>query len=298
MKGILEKRNYDTDFELWCRCYRNVRFLAHYHTDIEMLFVRSGCPQITVNNVTHACQAGDILLFKSGDIHFNEADTSPNELDFVVFNPTLLGELFSARTMTSRHLTVDEMERHGMADSGRALFDFIHSELRAQEKYYKAAIKARLCSFWVEYLRYFGQDPQSAEANTSNRLSRIRILLDYIDRHYSEEIPLTKAADLLGYDTFHCSKTFKAITGVNFVTYLNTVRVGKALEFLQHGDQNILDIALDCGFNNPRTFNRVFKEITQMTPSEYLKTINQQNAVTRDDSAQNHTVLSYSDSYL
>lgn len=138
----------------------------------------------------------------------------------------------------------------------------------------------------------------SSPSVTINKLSRIRKLLDYIDLHYDTDIPLTKAAEILGYDAFHCSKTFKAITGVSFITYLNTVRIGKSLDMLKNDDRNILDIALDCGFNNARTFNRVFKEITQMTPSEYLQSMQQEHPQERDDTAQNHTIISYTDSWL
>lgn len=116
---------------------------------------------------------------------------------------------------------------------GTTLFDTLHRELRSKERYYDAAVKSRLRSFWVDYLRHFATGEQGGALVSPNRLSRIRVLLDYIDRHYDRDIPLSKAAELLGYDTFHCSKTFKAITGVNYVTYLNTVRVGKALEKLR-----------------------------------------------------------------
>ncbi len=298
MKGILEKRRYDSDFELWCRCYQNIKFLAHYHTEIEMVLVRGGNPQIAVNNHTYFCAPGDIMIFKSGDIHFNEHDSSENELDFIVFNPLLLGEIYSSRAPLSPHLSREELQKHGLSDLGSQLFDFIHREMKKQAPFYEVAVKSVLRAFWVEYLRHFSLAEISDENTAPNRLSRIRNLLDYIDRHYDQDIPLSKAADLLGYDIFHCSKTFKAITGVNYVYYLNTVRVGKALEALRQADRSIIDIALDCGFHNPRTFNRVFKEITQMTPSEYLKTFNSRNAKSLDDTAQNHTILSYSDSYL
>lgn len=80
MKGILEKRKYESDFELWCRCYSNIKFLAHYHTDVEMIYVRDGNPQILVNNHLYSCAPGDLMIFKSGDIHYNENDQSATYL--------------------------------------------------------------------------------------------------------------------------------------------------------------------------------------------------------------------------
>lgn len=298
MKGILERRQYGSDFELWCRCYRDVKFLAHYHTDVEMILVRGGAPRITVNNHTYPCKKGDVIIVRPGDIHFNEHDNSENVLDFVVFNPIILGDIYSSQIELIPHVAADLAEEYGFSVGGESLFDMIHRELCDKQRYYDAAIKSRLRSFWVDYLRHFTTGEQGGLLVSPNRLSRIRVLLDYIDRHYDQDIPLAKAAELLGYDTFHCSKTFKAITGVNFVTYLNTVRVGKALEMLRSSGGSMIDIALDCGFNTPRTFNRVFKEIAGMTPTEYLKTLEQGIIKPSDDPAQNHTILSFSDSWL
>ena len=298
MKGILERRQYGSDFELWCRCYRDIKFLAHYHTDVEMILVRGGNPKITVNNHTYPCRKGDVVVIRPGDIHFNEHDSSENVLDFVVFNPIILGDIYSSHIELIPYVGAEQAEKFSFAVDGTTLFDTLHRELRSKERYYDAAVKSRLRSFWVDYLRHFATGEQGGALVSPNRLSRIRVLLDYIDRHYDQDIPLSKAAELLGYDTFHCSKTFKAITGVNYVTYLNTVRVGKALEKLRGSGSSMIDVALDCGFNTPRTFNRVFKEITGMTPTEYLKTLEQGIVKHPDDPAQNHTILSFADSWL
>ena len=83
-------------------------------------------------------------------------------------------------------------------------------------------------------------------------------------------ITLEYAAGRMNFSTSHFSKTFKKLMGINFVTYLNVVRVERAAYELRHTEKKITDIALNCGFNNIRTFNRVFKEITGCTPSEFL----------------------------
>ncbi|MNE93692.1 HTH-type transcriptional regulator YesS [compost metagenome] len=54
---------------------------------------------------------------------------------------------------------------------------------------------------------------------------------------------------------------------MSFISYLNHIRVNKAEEMLLNTDKSIIDIALDCGFTNVRTFNRVFKQFRHNTPS-------------------------------
>jgi len=59
-------------------------------------------------------------------------------------------------------------------------------------------------------------------------------------------------------------------TGVNYVRYLNITRVSQAAEQLSNGGKSITQIAMDCGFNSVRSFNRTFKEIMGCTPSDYI----------------------------
>lgn len=57
--------------------------------------------------------------------------------------------------------------------------------------------------------------------------------------------------------------------GIPYITYLNMIRVEHAAEQMKLTGKKLLEIALNSGFNNIRTFNRVFKQITGYTPSEF-----------------------------
>ena len=95
-------------------------------------------------------------------------------------------------------------------------------------------------------------------------------LLTYIDEHYGEDITLTFAAQKMNFSESHFSKTFKKIIGMNYITYLNAVRIEQAAAMLRNTGNKIADIALSCGFGNIRSFNRTFKEYTGCTPTQFL----------------------------
>ena len=57
--------------------------------------------------------------------------------------------------------------------------------------------------------------------------------------------------------------------GMNYVTYINMVRIEHAIQLLGTNQYRMIDIALECGFSNIRSFNRVFKEITGYTPTDF-----------------------------
>ena len=58
---------------------------------------------------------------------------------------------------------------------------------------------------------------------------------------------------------------------MTFSMYLNHIRVNKAIDLIQNTDLSMTEIAMNCGFETIRNFNRVFKEIMGCTPSEYLR---------------------------
>lgn len=119
-------------------------------------------------------------MIRPGDIHFNEHDSSENVLDFVVFNPIILGDIYSSHIELIPYVGAEQAEKFSFAVDGTTLFDTLHRELRSKERYYDAAVKSRLRSFWVDYLRHFATGEQGGALVSPNRLSRIRVLLDYI----------------------------------------------------------------------------------------------------------------------
>jgi len=65
------------------------------------------------------------------------------------------------------------------------------------------------------------------------------------------------------------SRTINLGLDTNFNRLINTMRVEHAKNLLKETDSNILEIALDSGFNSKPTFNRVFRDLSGQTPTQY-----------------------------
>jgi AraC-like DNA-binding protein len=55
--------------------------------------------------------------------------------------------------------------------------------------------------------------------------------------------------------------------------FINEIRIGHACKLLQSED-SIADVCYASGFNNPTNFNKFFKAIKGMKPSEYRNRLN------------------------
>lgn len=91
----------------------------------------------------------------------------------------------------------------------------------------------------------------------------------YIQEHYMEELTLSKVAQAVNTSTFYFCKIFKKYTGLNFTEYVSRIRIEKAKTLALNPNLRISDIAYEVGFQSLTHFNRVFKNITGMSPSAY-----------------------------
>lgn len=96
-----------------------------------------------------------------------------------------------------------------------------------------------------------------------------RVIKDYIEKCYHEEISLEKIAANLHVNRNYLSQLFKRVTGEPFVTYFNKFRINKAIELISTRKYMVYEVSERVGFQNPTYFSQVFKSITGYSPSEY-----------------------------
>ncbi len=99
---------------------------------------------------------------------------------------------------------------------------------------------------------------------------RVKLVMEYLERHYSEHISLSTVAALVNMSTSSFSRFIKLRTGNNFIDCLNEIRVSAVARLLVDEPTNsVADIAYRCGFNNISNFNRIFKRMRGFTPQQF-----------------------------
>jgi two-component system, response regulator YesN len=94
---------------------------------------------------------------------------------------------------------------------------------------------------------------------------------DYIDLNIESQLRIKDIADEVHVNASHLSRKFRSDTGMTIVDYINLRRVEEAKIYLEIGYSSIADVALMVGYNDLNYFGRVFKKITGLTPSQYIK---------------------------
>lgn len=85
-------------------------------------------------------------------------------------------------------------------------------------------------------------------------------------------LTLAQLATLTGLSVHQISQVLNDHRGQSFNDYLNQYRVEAVCSLLRESqNDNLLDLALSCGFSSKSSFNAIFKKQVQLTPSEYRK---------------------------
>lgn len=96
--------------------------------------------------------------------------------------------------------------------------------------------------------------------------------LSIIHQNYDKPVSLQSIAEEIGISFGYLSTIFKSETGQNFSEYLNSYRISIAKKMLDYGETDFHKISRTCGFQDYSYFFKVFKKVTNVTPTNYLKT--------------------------
>jgi AraC-like DNA-binding protein len=91
----------------------------------------------------------------------------------------------------------------------------------------------------------------------------------FIDKNYINKIDLNNISDEAHFSKFHFIRLFKSIYGKTPHQYLTSVRIDKAKQLLQEGNQ-VSDVCFSVGFDSLTSFSGLFKRSVGMSPSTYL----------------------------
>lgn len=129
--------------------------------------------------------------------------------------------------------------------------------------------------YFIEYMRMSqnksepcGQKVLPFPLNSDELSGVPRMIVDYVQTHYSAGVSLQPMAESLGYSKNYLCRAFKKATNMTIVNYMNHFRIGKALELIRFTDKTLIEISDMVGFNDFHYFSRVFKSVTGSSPGE------------------------------
>lgn len=100
-------------------------------------------------------------------------------------------------------------------------------------------------------------------------LEAINRAIEFIEINATKNISLEEIAEYAFLSKYHFHRVFKSIIGDTVKKYQSRIRLEKSALLLKNSQENISQIAYQCGYNAPEIFNRAFQNYFSMTPTSF-----------------------------
>jgi len=254
----------------------------HTHNYDEVAIVLKGAGINVVDNNSYPIMRGDVYVIHGNQSHKiikpknltlvniiyerNKFDEIKDQLkSFPGFNALFLYEPIYRRHHDFKaklHLSSREIE-----NVRKLLWEF-KEEQEIQSAGAKYVVEAIFKQLIVKLCRSYHQSDNPG----TKGMMKISTTIDYMEKHFAENITIAGLSELVEIPQTTFRWTFKKITGSSPIDYLIHLRIEKAAEMMREKpDQHVIDVCLNAGFENTGYFGKKFREITGITPIEYLR---------------------------
>ena len=136
-------------------------------------------------------------------------------------------------------------------------------------------IKNYLQIFLIKCLRLIAtpKPVHRAQKQLVGDKTRIYEIKEYLDENFRQKITIQELCFLFNTNKTSLSFAFKQAFGQTIVDYLNYLRIQHTKSLLREGAYTLTEIAESMNMSSVHYLTALFKRITHMTPTEYLRTI-------------------------
>ncbi|RPI02599.1 MAG: AraC family transcriptional regulator [Calditrichaeota bacterium] len=272
------------DFPLLIKFYRFDALhpiLPNYHDFYEIGCVYSGEAVYHIAGHNFSIQAGNVVFIQSGQMHTIDAGPyKPLMSASIYFKPELISHI-GAHPLENNYLLPftglisNRPPILQQKDLGVSIWQYIldmYKESCDVENFYQLAIKNRLCDILLISLRAMKRLNMIKRAQApQNKINRLTIVLDYIQRHYAESIALGHLAKLAFMSSSYFCRYFKQVVGLSPINYILRYRIDKAKQLLLTTNLTHSEVSFQVGFSSQSYFNRIFQRFTKMNPKNFLR---------------------------
>ena len=247
----------------------------HQHEEIQISYINKGEGTLIVGDTINDYEAGDILVIGGNLPHVFKSDTEKSNVSHMI---TLF---FTEDAFGKGFFDLDELKELKRFFKKTENGFKVTSNKILQTFFYQLKEASRLQRFIIllEILRTLSKSKTIALSSfiyekqySDLEGKRMSAVMEYTMNNYQNQISLESVAMIAAMTKNAFCKYFKKRTNKTYFRFLNELRIENASKLLlSNSELSIAEIADKSGFNNISNFNRQFKTVKNIVPSEYRK---------------------------
>ena len=279
MKASLEKIEPDFGSSFTARQFVEIcnhRPFWHFHPEFELVYIKSGSGKRHIGNHISYYTDGDLIFLGPYLPHFGFTDrlTGAKAEIVVQMKGDFLGTTFLQKPELAAIRQLFDRSRLGLS-FGKGTKKQVGKQLeRLLSLDNFERLLALLAIFQTlataEDYELLNADGLVLEVQAQDN-DRVNDIYQYVREHFQQPIRLEDIAAVVSMTVPAFCRYFKRLTGKTFTAFVNEFRVVHACKLLAEEQLSIADVCFESGFNNFSHFNKVFRNLTQKSPSAYRK---------------------------
>lgn len=249
----------------------------HWHAQVEINYIVSGWAHYSMSGYDVRFAAGDLALFWGGQPHrLDEASDdlvyTGGHLPLVHFFRLRLPQDVQAGLMQGATLLTRATDPSDPVNFAR-WNDYVRSgdPLRVSMAIDELLLRIERIRF-APYELLSGRQTQAAALRTDQHISPIVVrICEFVADHFREDIDSVDIAVAADVHPKYAMTVFKKCTGMTLNDYVNLIRLSYAQALLMREETNVLQVAMDSGFGSLSAFNKLFRKIAGMSPSDFRR---------------------------
>lgn len=238
-------------------------FPMHLHDRFEIMYLNSGALSLNFPGKEYIMKAGDCALIFPYAVHGYEPVSDCNA-DYIIAICRVEDSGDFAETLSNMHTSSPVIP----AEKLHPNVPEIMKELLLLD----GNTDMRLARILIQLLLARTLELLPLKSNSADFGERIEVrAIKYLSENFRSPLTLSSVAEELKISRYALSRLFNERIHTGFTKYINYLRIENAKDLLRGTAKSVLEISLDCGYENLRSFNRVFRKSTGITPHEYRK---------------------------
>lgn len=241
-----------------------------------IIYIEKGQLNLKIPSTSFCVGEGDLVVINSNVLHYGRAPRSC-KLHSLVFSPKLIigydNSAFAKKyilPLTSCNSFSGCFIQESHSEKATNWFRCAFEALEHDSYGFEFIVRENLSRICLFLYKQFEQDIGTKEIIQNQDNLRIRTMLDYIHKNFSDNIALTEIAKAADIGERECLRCFQKTIQHSPIQYLLKYRIMQGAEMLlKSPTSSISEIATLCGFDSPSNFAKMFKRFYNCTPREY-----------------------------
>jgi len=259
-----------------------LRAYKHQHNAYEIMLCNSGNGSFFIKNKSYPIEKYSLFLIDKFDIHLPKLAQDTKHFDrFVIqFKPDFIEKIsliiendINPLEIFAKNINFVKL-KHNEYKSIKNLSEKIIFEIKKTKPGYKSLVNIYMLRLIIIIFRIINKKANNFKSTENKNENRLQKIIYYINENYTKNLTLKQIADEFHISKYYLCHYFKDKTGFTVVEFVNNTRIINAQKMLINTDMNITDIAMEVGYNSLSNFERVFKKINGITPSQYRSMTN------------------------